>query len=262
MYTIAKEIAKDPRNAVAIYQKYAGGPRLSIRAIYQNIRSVLRSNTVQNGYYRHMAHSLRQAITVIETTFPSEVGALSAAAGGAAGWMSRIGGFLARGATGLVNSITAFVTGTTVPAWVTALVAAAVIGAAIYGVVNWGKPDAPPVHAGSNMANRYYVVMAHGIGSGGNGILSVRSEGVIENGKLVKASFRHGGRSREQAHVEKISGPHTIEEATHVVASRIAQGSLHSPPLADGWVATVGGKTMTIDDWGSIDFSLLREVVQ
>lgn len=116
-------------------------------------------------------------------------------------------------------------------------------------------------HEGRWMQTGYVPIRVLGSGTGGNGILSVRTKDAIERG-LANSQFRHGGVGSAKAQIEKLGRPTSVEKATAVVAGMIAPGTLRSPPLAAGFVARVDGATVTIDDRGHIDFALLRELTE
>lgn len=103
----------------------------------------------------------------------------------------------------------------------------------------------------------YVVVMAEGIGTGGRGVLSVRSEKAVKDG-IAKRNFRHGGISGDPARLKVMSRPMTRADASRIVSRMVQRGSLRKPPLAAGYVGIVGGQTITVDDMGSVDFRIVR----
>ena len=105
----------------------------------------------------------------------------------------------------------------------------------------------------------YYALIVRGIGSGGNGVLSVRPAQAVEQNRLTNDQFRHGGVDPTRAQVRVLSDSVSRTEATRILAGFIKPGSLRYPPLSSGFVATVDGRTMTIDDWGDVDFGQLRQ---
>lgn len=102
----------------------------------------------------------------------------------------------------------------------------------------------------------YYAIVA--TLANGKKIYSVRSSTDPIPGSLL----RHGGNSERLARVRGFGGRcDTAAEATRLLAqkARFAKGSLRSPSLAAGYVARIGNKSYTIDDWGAVDFGVLRQ---
>jgi hypothetical protein len=128
-------------------------------------------------------------------------------------------------------------------------------GVALHMASEWGKPSAPPVEAG--WAMRYFIVEV-----GDGRIVSIRNEGASAGGKLRRRDFRHGGTSSERAPLRIVSREFgSADEATRALASAIRRGTLRRPPLAQGKQAVIGGRTVTIDDWGSVNMALLAKLV-
>jgi hypothetical protein len=158
------------------------------------------------------------------------------------------------------------------PAIIAGILIVGAIGAGVYMHKNWGKPSSAPVApgramephspysppatgtAGTGTSQSYCVVRV------GDGILSVRNEADVKGGKLMMSSFRHGGTQPVPAKVTPLSGPLSKEAATQKLAGMIAKGTLRNPPLAGGYVASVGGRNMTIDDWGAADWGMLQRL--
>lgn len=118
--------------------------------------------------------------------------------------------------------------------------------------------DSVKTRENQELSNRafggYYPVVA--TLPNGKKIYSVRS-GL---NAIPSSSLRHGGISDELVSVEAIGRMcNTAAEATEILAEKIDAGTLRSPPLAGGYVASIGGKSYTIDDWGAVDFGVLRQ---
>ena len=198
-------------------------------------------------------------------TRSAAIQALAPGVAGGAAWLrfqaqlagARILGRLAPRAGAVVLGAGAF----SLPGILAGLAVAGALGGGIYMATNWGKADGAPVVAGERLAHAYVPIRARAAGTGGRGILSVRTRGALERGVKL-SSFRHGGIGTAQAAIERLGQPMTREEATAVIARMIQKGSLHRPPLAGGMVGTVGGAAVTIDDWGDIDWKLLRELTR
>ena len=104
----------------------------------------------------------------------------------------------------------------------------------------------------------YYVVKIPNWGYFGNGILSVRSEAALQRGIPFNA-FTHGGNSGANANLERVSGPHTRQEASRVLGGMIVPNTLRKPAHSGGQIASVGGgKFLTIDSMGDLDFAQLN----
>ena len=81
-------------------------------------------------------------------------------------------------------------------------------------------------------------------------------------GDRNRNQFRHGGIKPTPARIRVLAKGTTRAGATAHLAQLVQRGSLRRPPLAAGFVAKVGGKTVTIDDWGNVDFKVLREMTR
>jgi hypothetical protein len=161
-----------------------------------------------------------------------------------------------------------------IPTWALVAGAVALTAGGLYCGYQWSKGDKPvqpgpatkgwvpppPPEKETIKYSKYYIVRIDGPGGKG-GILSVRSDAAISLG-IPLYRFRHGGTSSTFADLKKIGASYkTPQEATRALAGMITRGTLRKPPLAGGMVAMVGGQHMTIDDWGSIDFLMLRGLV-
>ncbi len=87
-------------------------------------------------------------------------------------------------------------------------------------------------------------------------IVSVRGTDDVTEG-IAPCHFRHGGIDCDsEADVRPL-----VEEvfpdaaaATNALCGLLG-GAYYSPALADGWVAPYGEGTVTLDDWGAVDFA-------
>lgn len=149
-------------------------------------------------------------------------------------------------------------TGSGTPAFISLLGAIAVLGAiagGVYMAANWGEPESEPVVPGKKMETAFVPIRVNGA------ILSVRTKGAIETG-LRSSRFRNGGVGTDMAKIDELGPPTSLEDATRRIADLIVPGSLRGHPLAPGSLfAKVGGKSFTVDDWGSVDVELLRSLV-
>lgn len=95
------------------------------------------------------------------------------------------------------------------------------------------------------------------------GIVTVREAAAVDAGEVEMCSLRHGGRDCRAAVLTALADQPfpSIEEATRFVCEQLQPGTFRSPPLADGWVADFGGRSVTVDDWGSLDIGLCGEIV-
>ena len=100
----------------------------------------------------------------------------------------------------------------------------------------------------------------------GKNIYSVRSaEHFYANGTMRKAipwsNFRHGGISNEPAPLQILGKKYeSAAIATRALGQKLTDASVRKPSLAGGKKAYMGGTYVTIDDWGAVDFSVLREM--
>lgn len=98
--------------------------------------------------------------------------------------------------------------------------------------------------------------------NGRDRIVSVRSVDAIRQG-IHAANFRHGGIARRPAQLRVLAGSldrpfRDAGTATAALADMLT-GPLRKPPLADGLTASMGGANVTVDDWGRVDFIVLRD---
>lgn len=103
----------------------------------------------------------------------------------------------------------------------------------------------------------YYVVKIEG-----KDIYSVRSAehfydtGNIRTG-IAYSDFRHGGKSEEHAPLKIVGVQYRdATSASKALAAMVDASTLKKPPLAGGKIAKMGGKWVTIDDFGAVDFSV------
>lgn len=92
-------------------------------------------------------------------------------------------------------------------------------------------------------------------------IISVRGTEAIAAG-IPGCNFRHGGIDcTTPADLRTL----TAEFATRAEASAALcagfTGPPTAPPLADGWVVYQGEQSITLDDWGSIDWGVCEEAL-
>jgi len=110
----------------------------------------------------------------------------------------------------------------------------------------------------ANAVGGYFVVEANG-----GKILSVRSGRHFHHDRtprepILSNQFRHGGIKAEDSKARAIAGPfETPQLATEYLADRVADGTVVKPRLAAGFHGQVGGRYVTIDDWGLVDFGVL-----
>ncbi|MGE0191554.1 MAG: hypothetical protein AB7T63_05870 [Planctomycetota bacterium] len=103
------------------------------------------------------------------------------------------------------------------------------------------------------------------VANGSDRIVSVRSVDAIRQG-IHMANFRHGGVARKPAQLRILAGSldrpfRDAGSATEALANLLT-GPLRKPPLAEGRVANLGGKSVTVDDWGRVDWVVLRDRVR
>jgi hypothetical protein len=117
--------------------------------------------------------------------------------------------------------------------------------------------------ARKNAMGGYFVVKVT-LANGGE-IYSVRSGELFDDKgqprrPIYLREFRHGGVGDARATLQ-VNGPHpSAAAATEYIGLGIAHGSIRKPPLAGGLVGLASNKTVTIDDWGLVDFGVLRRM--
>lgn len=117
--------------------------------------------------------------------------------------------------------------------------------------------------AGENAVDGYYVVTVT-LPNGG-AIYSVKSGEQFYPSRqprrpLYLSEFRHGGVADAIARLQ-VDGPHeSAVAATEQLGQWIVNRSIRKPSLAGGWVGQDGSKSVTIDDWGLVDFAVLRRM--
>lgn len=92
-------------------------------------------------------------------------------------------------------------------------------------------------------------------------IVSVRHTDAIDAG-LAPCDFRHGGNDCDSTVdlVDIDPATHlTPEEATEALCG-LLDGPRFAPALSDGWSVPYQGRTVTLDDWGYVDFATCDEV--
>lgn len=93
-------------------------------------------------------------------------------------------------------------------------------------------------------------------------IVSVRHTNAISEG-IAPCNFRHGGIDCEStADVVTLDGGvyETAAEATEVLCG-LLEGPRAAPGLSDGWSVPYDGRSVTLDDWGHVDFAVCDDVI-
>ena len=98
-----------------------------------------------------------------------------------------------------------------------------------------------------------YLIRVNGTGTGG-ATYSIRGGNNFKN-----SQFRHGGVGGGTAQIDVLGGFPNAQQASHKLADMLADRSVRNPPLAGGFTGVVNGRTVTIDDYGILDFSVLRQ---
>ena len=249
-----KTLMRSGFNQAQAFQIAASRMGVTARITAETFGSLIRTNAAQNWTGGGALPKLSAAIQSL---------APGVAAGAA--WFrfqaklaaARVMGRLAPRAGAIVLGSGAF----SLPGILAGAAVLAALGGGIYMATNWGKAEAAPAAPGVRLVRSYVPIRARAPGSSGRGILSVRTLGAIERG-LTLSRFRHGGIGTTPALIERLGSPMTREEATAVIARMIKKGSLRKPALAAGMVGMVGGARVTIDDWGDLDWKLLRELTR
>ncbi|WKZ83455.1 MAG: hypothetical protein QY307_04220 [Acidimicrobiia bacterium] len=197
-----------------------------------------------------------------------------AAAGGAAAGGAAAGGAAAGGAAagGWVTTGVTWFGGLTVAAKV-AVVAAVVGGTVLVAQgAGWLSSDSPSAVPGSGPGTTAefgpgvssFQEAYQGVGVYSDGVLriiSVRGTEAIAEG-IPGCEFRHGGIDcTTPADVRTLTAEFgTAADASAALCEQFA-GPITTPALADGWVIYQGDRSVTLDDWGSIDWGVCEEAL-
>ena len=93
-------------------------------------------------------------------------------------------------------------------------------------------------------------------------IVSVKHTNAITEG-IAPCEFRHGGNDCESTADVVALDPgvyETAEEATEVLC-RMLEGPRTAPALSDGWSVPYDGRSVTLDDWGHVDFAVCDAII-
>jgi len=93
-------------------------------------------------------------------------------------------------------------------------------------------------------------------------IVSVRHTNAISEG-IAPCRFRHGGNDCDGVADVVALDPgifETAAEATEVLC-RMLEGPRVAPALSDGWSVPYDGRSVTLDDWGHVDFGVCDETI-
>jgi hypothetical protein len=205
---------------------------------------------------------------VLVSSEAAVTGAAGAGAAGAAGAATT-----GAGATGASGGMFAWFTGLGVAAQVAVVVGAVVLTAAVaqgVGSLSGDDPSAIPgsgpvttLESGPAISGFQDGYKAVGVQFDGEiGIVSVRGTVALQDG-IAPCRFRHGGvNCEDDADIVDLDSTiyGTAAEATEALCN-LLDGPRFSPALADGWSVPYGGRTVTLDDWGSVDLDLCDEII-
>lgn len=94
-------------------------------------------------------------------------------------------------------------------------------------------------------------------------IVSVRHTDAIDEG-IAPCNFRHGGIDCESEAVLIDLDPGVYETAAEASEAlcRLLDGPRFAPAFSDGWSVPYEGGSVTLDDWGSVDFGVCDPILE